>query len=133
MYTSMHFTWVLISFNNFHQVLGKDLQCPLQAPRSTRTRSIRGSSRTIHSNIVAKQQASNIHWQSIVKSMDHTLKILSENYVSWINTCLPSSLFTYQRIFFYFCLMTVMQVSTVITRKIYSQVFSFINVQLFNR
>lgn len=75
----------------------------IQAPRSTRIRSIRGSSRTIHSNIVAKQQASNIHWQSIVKSMDHTLKILSENYVS-----------------------------SVITRKIYSQVFSFINVQLFN-
>ncbi|XP_017226579.1 myosin-12 isoform X2 [Daucus carota subsp. sativus] len=75
----------------------------IQAPRSTRIRSIRGSSRTIHSNIVAKQQASNIHWQSIVKSMDSTLKILSENYVS-----------------------------SVITRKIYTQVFSFINVQLFN-
>lgn len=75
----------------------------IQAPRSTRARSIRGSSKNIHSNIVAKQQASSIHWQSIVRSLDQTLKILSENYVS-----------------------------SVITRKIYSQVFSFINVQLFN-
>ncbi|KAL6326958.1 hypothetical protein AAG906_012642 [Vitis piasezkii] len=75
----------------------------IQAPRSTRARSIRGSSKNIHSNIVAKQQASNIHWQSIVNSLDHTLGIMSENHV-------PS----------------------MITRKIFSQVFSFINVQLFN-
>ncbi|KAM7476630.1 hypothetical protein LguiB_023873 [Lonicera macranthoides] len=75
----------------------------IQAPRSTRGRSIRGSSKNIHSNIIAKQQLSSIHWQSIVNNLDHTLTILSENYV-------PS----------------------IITRKIYSQVFSFINVQLFN-
>ncbi|GAV69100.1 Myosin_head domain-containing protein/IQ domain-containing protein/DIL domain-containing protein/Myosin_N domain-containing protein [Cephalotus follicularis] len=75
----------------------------IQAPRSTRARSKRGSSKSIHSNIVAKQQASNIHWQSIVNSVDHTLGILSENYV-------PS----------------------MITRKIITQVFSYINIQLFN-
>ncbi|PON86367.1 Myosin [Trema orientale] len=75
----------------------------IQAPRSTRARSIRGSSRNIHSNIVAKQQASNIHWQSIVSKLDQTSEILSENHVP-----------------------------TMITRKIFSQVFSFINVQLFN-
>ncbi|CAK9144802.1 unnamed protein product [Ilex paraguariensis] len=75
----------------------------IQAPRSARVRQIRGSSKSIHSNIVAKQQASSIHWQSIVNSLDHTLGILSENYV-------PS----------------------IITRKIFSQIFSFINVQLFN-
>ncbi|KAK3025057.1 hypothetical protein RJ639_044808, partial [Escallonia herrerae] len=75
----------------------------IQAPRSTRVRSIRGSSKNIHSNIVAKQQASSIHWQSIVNNLDHTLSILSENHVS-----------------------------SIITRKIFSQVFSFINVQLFN-
>ncbi|KAA8520316.1 hypothetical protein F0562_014572 [Nyssa sinensis] len=76
----------------------------IQAPRSARTRSIRGASKNIHSNIVAKQQASNTHWQSIVNNLGHTLGILSENYVP-----------------------------PMITRKIFSQVFSFINVQLFNR
>ncbi|CAH1448795.1 unnamed protein product [Lactuca virosa] len=75
----------------------------IQAPRSTRVRPTRGASRNILSNIVAKQQASIIHWQSIVNSLDNTLGILSENYV-------PS----------------------IITRKIFSQVFSFIDVQFFN-
>lgn len=53
-----------------------------QAPRSTRARSIRGSSKNIHSNILAKQQASNIHWQSIVNNLARTLSTMSENYVS---------------------------------------------------
>ncbi|KAJ9565543.1 hypothetical protein OSB04_001509 [Centaurea solstitialis] len=75
----------------------------IQAPRSTRVRSTRGASRNILSNIVAKQQASSIHWQSIVKSLDNTLEILSKNYVP-----------------------------PIITRKIFSQVFSFIDVQFFN-
>ncbi|XP_024988349.1 myosin-12-like isoform X1 [Cynara cardunculus var. scolymus] len=75
----------------------------IQAPRSTRVGSIRRASRNILSNIMAKQQASSIHWQSIVNSLDHILCILSENYV-------PS----------------------IITRKIFSQIFSFIDVQLFN-
>ncbi|OVA16401.1 IQ motif [Macleaya cordata] len=75
----------------------------IQAPRSTRARSIRGASKNMHSNIVAKQQASSIHWQSIVKSMDCTLDTMRENYV-------PS----------------------VIIRKTFNQVFSFINVQLLN-
>ncbi|XP_059651763.1 myosin-12 [Cornus florida] len=75
----------------------------IQAPRSARARSIRGSSKNIHSNMVAKQQASSIHWQSIVSNLDHILGILSENYVP-----------------------------PMIIRKIFSQVFSFINVQLFN-
>ncbi|KAE8038143.1 hypothetical protein FH972_010683 [Carpinus fangiana] len=75
----------------------------IQAPRSARARSTRGSSKSIHSSIVAKQQTSNIHWQSIVSKLDHTLGVMSGNHV-------PS----------------------MITRKIFSQVFSFINVQLFN-
>lgn len=53
-----------------------------QAPRSVKSRSIRGSSKNIHSNIVAKQQASSIHWQSIVNKLDQTLDIMSENHVS---------------------------------------------------
>ncbi|KAL5549552.1 hypothetical protein UlMin_004783 [Ulmus minor] len=75
----------------------------IQAPRSVRPRSIRGSSKNIHSNLVAKQQASSLHWQNIVDKLDHTLGILSSNHVP-----------------------------AMITRKIFSQVFSFINVQLFN-
>ncbi|XP_031126297.1 myosin-12 isoform X2 [Ipomoea triloba] len=75
----------------------------IHAPRSARIRPLRGSSKSIHSSMIAKQQASSIHWQNIVKSLDHTLSILSENYV-------PST----------------------ISRKIFSQVFSYINVQLFN-
>ncbi|KAL5714516.1 hypothetical protein ACHQM5_016465 [Ranunculus cassubicifolius] len=39
----------------------------IQAPRSARVRLIKGSTRNMHSSIVAKQQASSIHWQSIVQ------------------------------------------------------------------
>nr|XP_009394265.1 PREDICTED: myosin-12-like [Musa acuminata subsp. malaccensis] len=74
----------------------------IQAPRPSKARSIRGSSKSIHSNLVAKQ-ASSIHWQSIVKSLDQMLSVFNENYV-------PS----------------------MIIRKTFSQVFAFINVQLFN-
>ncbi|KAG6575650.1 Myosin-12, partial [Cucurbita argyrosperma subsp. sororia] len=75
----------------------------IQAPRSARARSIRGPSKNIHSNIVAKQQASSIHWQSIVHKLNQTLDIMSENHV-------PS----------------------MIIKSIFFHVFSFINVQLFN-
>ncbi|XP_022859055.1 myosin-12-like isoform X1 [Olea europaea var. sylvestris] len=75
----------------------------IQAPRAARIRPLRGSSKNIHSHIILKQQGSSIHWKNIVNSLDHAMGILSENYV-------PST----------------------ITRKIFSQVFSFINVQLFN-
>ncbi|XP_051143772.1 myosin-12-like isoform X2 [Andrographis paniculata] len=75
----------------------------IQAPRAARIRPVKGSSKNIHSHIISKQQSSSIHWQNIVHSLDHTMAILSENYV-------PS----------------------IITRKIFGQVFSFINVQLFN-
>ncbi|KAF5177222.1 Myosin [Thalictrum thalictroides] len=75
----------------------------IQAPRSARVRSIRGSTKHMHSSIVAKQQASSIHWQNIVQSMNNTLRVMCENHV-------PS----------------------LIIRKTFSQVFAFINVQLFN-
>ncbi|KAL5720520.1 hypothetical protein ACHQM5_013185 [Ranunculus cassubicifolius] len=75
----------------------------IQAPRSARVRLIKGSTRNMHSSIVAKQQASSIHWQSIVQRMNNTLQVMSENHV-------PS----------------------LIVRKTFSQVFAFIDVQLFN-
>ncbi|XP_030962700.1 myosin-12-like [Quercus lobata] len=89
--------------DNLKKEISQFLNLCIQAPRSSRVRSIRGSSKSIHSNIVAKQQASNIHWQSIVNKLDHTLGLMSGNHV-------PS----------------------MITKKIFSQVFSFINVQLLN-
>lgn len=75
----------------------------IQAPRAVRIRPVKGHSRNIHSHNMMKQQGSSVHWQDIVHCLDHTMGILSENYVA------PT-----------------------ITRKIFSQVFSFINVQLFN-
>ncbi|KAF8022278.1 hypothetical protein BT93_G2431 [Corymbia citriodora subsp. variegata] len=75
----------------------------IQAPRSARGRPFRGSSKRMQSNMVAKQHTSNACWQSIVKKLDQYLSIISHNHV-------PS----------------------MITRKMYIQVFSFINVQLFN-
>ncbi|KAL3732747.1 hypothetical protein ACJRO7_029401 [Eucalyptus globulus] len=75
----------------------------IQAPRSARGRPSRGSSKIMQSNIVAKQHTSNACWQSIVKKLDQYLSIISRN-----------------------------RVPPMITRKMYIQVFSFINVQLFN-
>ncbi|PSS10051.1 Myosin-12 like, partial [Actinidia chinensis var. chinensis] len=75
----------------------------IQAPRTARARAIRASSKKIHSSIIAKQQSTSIHWQSIVNNLDHTLSILSENHVPCI-----------------------------LVRKMFGQVFSFINVQLLN-
>ncbi|CDP07639.1 unnamed protein product [Coffea canephora] len=89
--------------DNLKKDIGPFLNLCIQAPRSARTRVLRGSSKTIHSNYIAKQQASNVHWQNIINNLDHTLSILSENNV-------PS----------------------VLIRKIFNQVFSFINVQLLN-
>ncbi|XP_075500978.1 myosin-12 [Primulina tabacum] len=79
------------------------LNLSIQAPRAARIRSVRGSSKGIHSQIITKQQGSSIHWQNIVHSLDQTNGVLSENYVS-----------------------------STFKRKAFSQVFSFINVQLFN-
>lgn len=53
-----------------------------QAPRAARIRPVKGSSKTIHSHIITKQQGSSIHWQNIVNNFDHTMGILSENHVS---------------------------------------------------
>lgn len=53
-----------------------------QAPRSTRLRSLRPSSKTLHLSMAAKQHASTIHWQSIVNHLERTLSILNDNHVS---------------------------------------------------
>ncbi|XP_038720466.1 myosin-12 isoform X1 [Tripterygium wilfordii] len=89
--------------DNLKKEISQFLNLCIQAPRSVRARPLRGSSKNIHSHIVAKQQASNIHWQSIVSKLDYALGIMLENHVPYV-----------------------------VMAKIYDQVFSFINVQLFN-
>ncbi|CAN6439793.1 unnamed protein product [Victoria cruziana] len=74
----------------------------IQAPKASRSKPARASSKSILSNMVSKQ-ASMVHWQSIVKSLDRTLSIMCENHVP-----------------------------PMIIRKTFNQVFSFVNVQLFN-
>ncbi|XLU44029.1 hypothetical protein S245_038843, partial [Arachis hypogaea] len=71
----------------------------IQAPRTSRQSLVKGRS---HANAVA-QQALIAHWQSIVKSLNNSLKIMKANYA-------PPFL----------------------VRKVFTQIFSFINVQLFN-
>ncbi|XP_023639567.1 myosin-12 isoform X2 [Capsella rubella] len=75
----------------------------IHAPRPTRARTLRDVTKSIHLNTIAKQQASHVQWQNIVNKLEHTLTLLAENHV-------PS----------------------MITRKLFHQVFSYINVQLFN-
>ncbi|XP_010414067.1 PREDICTED: myosin-12-like isoform X2 [Camelina sativa] len=75
----------------------------IHAPRPTRARTLRDVTKSIHLNTIAKQQASYVQWQNIVNKLEHTLTYMAENHV-------PS----------------------MITRKLFHQVFSYINVQLFN-
>ncbi|CAA0823245.1 Myosin-12 [Striga hermonthica] len=75
----------------------------IQAARTARIRPVKGPSKSIHSHTITRQAGASIHWQNIVNSLNQTMGILAGNYV-------PPT----------------------ITRKIFSQVFSFINVQLFN-
>uniref|UniRef100_A0A2N9J0I8 Dilute domain-containing protein n=1 Tax=Fagus sylvatica TaxID=28930 RepID=A0A2N9J0I8_FAGSY len=71
----------------------------IQAPRTSRGSLVKGRSQA---NAVA-QQALIAHWQSIVKSLDNSLKTMKAN-----------------------------NVPPFLVRKVFTQIFSFINVQLFN-
>ncbi|XP_010522267.1 PREDICTED: myosin-12 isoform X2 [Tarenaya hassleriana] len=88
--------------DNLKKEISPFLTLCIHAPRSTRVRTLRGISKSIHSTI-ANQQASYVHWQNIINKLEHILNLMAENYV-------PS----------------------MITRKLFHQVFSYINVQLFN-
>ncbi|RLN04175.1 myosin-11-like [Panicum miliaceum] len=73
----------------------------IQAPRTSRTSLMKGSSRS--NTNTAAQQALIAHWQGIVKSLGNFLNILKVN-----------------------------NVPPFLVRKVFTQIFSFINVQLFN-
>jgi myosin-5 len=68
------------------------------------------------------------HWQKIIESLDKLLKTLQDNYV-----CV--SLFPYDALVLDVCLLFFFnpQVPPVLAQKIFTQIFSYINVQLFNR
>ncbi|KAL6637848.1 hypothetical protein ACP70R_025420 [Stipagrostis hirtigluma subsp. patula] len=88
--------------DNLKKEISPFLTMCIQAPRAVRVRPSRGSLRSTHSNAISRQ-ASSVHWQSIVKCLDHTLETMNNNYVP-----------------------------PMIIRKTFSQVFAFMNVQLFN-
>ncbi|XP_052147417.1 myosin-12-like isoform X1 [Oryza glaberrima] len=74
----------------------------IQAPRAVRVRSSRGSLKSVHSNSLSRKTSS-VHWQSIIKCLNHTLETMNNNHVP-----------------------------PMIIRKTFNQAFAFMNVQLFN-
>ncbi|AQK62955.1 Myosin-12 [Zea mays] len=71
--------------DNLKKEISPFLTMCIQAPRANRVRPSRGSLKSIHSNALARQ-ASSLHWQNIVKCLDHTLETMKKNYyvgTSW--------------------------------------------------
>ncbi|KAH9318468.1 hypothetical protein KI387_020237 [Taxus chinensis] len=88
--------------DNLKKEISPLLSLCIQAPRTARARLIRGSSRSLQANATVKQALSS-HWQSIFKSLSSVLQTLRSNYVPPVLVC-----------------------------SIFTQIYSFINVQLFN-
>nr|CAB3493246.1 unnamed protein product [Digitaria exilis] len=88
--------------DNLKKEISPFLTLCIQAPRANRVRTSRGSLKSIHSNALSRQ-ASSVHWQSIVKCLDHTLETMKNNHVP-----------------------------PMIIKKTFSQVYAYLNVQLFN-
>ncbi|KAH9318445.1 hypothetical protein KI387_020214, partial [Taxus chinensis] len=88
--------------DNLKKEISPLLSLCIQAPRTARARMIRGFSRSLQANATVKQALSS-HWQSIFKSLSSVLQTLRSNYVP-----------------------------PVLVRSIFTQIYSFINVQLFN-
>lgn len=84
-------------------------------------------------NAVA-QQALAAHWQSIVKSLNNYLKMMKANYVSTDSLRIKCKnrenvVWTISSLLHFLSL----QVPAFLVRKVFTQIFSFMNVQLFNR
>ncbi|KAM7264663.1 hypothetical protein ACFE04_002346 [Oxalis oulophora] len=64
--------------DNLKKEISPLLHLCIQVPRSIKARSLRGSSKTksSHPNIDTKQQASNVHWKTIINKLEDTLRIL---------------------------------------------------------
>ncbi|CAI0473411.1 unnamed protein product [Linum tenue] len=101
----------------------------IQAPRTSRAGLAKGRSQA---NAMA-QQTLIAHWQSIGRSLDSCLKTMRANYVSgnsyYANEDqFPLFLFMRHELFN----VVFPQVPAFLVRKVFTQIFSFINVQLFN-
>jgi len=100
-----------------------------KAPRTMKASMLRVSGR-----LSGQSQSQSNHWQKIIESLDKLLKILQDNHV-WL------LLFPYDSLLMVCwvpgCMFTVVvfypQVPPVLAQKIFTQVFSYVNVQLFNR
>lgn len=105
------------------------IQIMTQTPKTSRASLVKGRSQA---NAVAQQDLV-AHWQSIVKSLNNYLKIMRANYVS--------GTYKYSEIVSLFCSLNsltlfkivIIQVPPFLVCKVFTQMFSFINVQLFNR
>lgn len=102
---------------------------PTQAPRTSRASLVKGRAQAN----AAAQQALIAHWQSIVKCIDNYLKIMRANHVSGASKYNEmGSLFLLFTWLTLFNIVTI-QVPPFLVCKLFTQIFSFINVQLFNR
>ncbi|KAL0009970.1 hypothetical protein SO802_005078 [Lithocarpus litseifolius] len=106
----------------------KSLNEKQQAPRTSRACLVKGRAQAN----AAAQQALIAHWQIIVKCIDNYLKIMRANHVS--------GAFKYNEmgsLFLLFTWLTLFNIVTIrvppfLVCKLFTQIFSFINVQLFN-
>lgn len=85
----------------------------------------------VSGRLSGQSQSQSNHWQKIIESLDKLLKILQDNHV-----CV--SLFPYHSLVLIcwmcvYCCFVYPQVPPVLAQKIFTQIFSYINVQLFNR
>ena len=98
----------------------------VQAPRTSRASLIKGS--RSQANALA-QQTLIAHWQSIVKILTNYLNVLKANYVCKLKPLNGHTIFEYALT----CILLIRQVPSFLISKVFTQIFSFINVQLFNR
>ncbi|KAK3031660.1 hypothetical protein RJ639_035028, partial [Escallonia herrerae] len=83
----------------------------IQAPRISRASLLKGTARAVAN--AAAQEILIAHWQGIVKSLGNFLNTLKSNYVNAIHI--------------------ILLCATFLIRKVFTQLFSFINVQLFQQ
>ena len=102
---------------------------PTQAPRTSQASLVKGRAQAN----AAAQQALIAHRQSIVKCIENYLKIMRANHVSGASKYNEmGSLFLLFTRLTLFNIVTI-QVPPFLICKLFAQIFSFINVQLFNR
>ncbi|KAK9087685.1 hypothetical protein Syun_030079 [Stephania yunnanensis] len=94
--------------DNLKKDLTSSLSSCIQAPRTSRANVLRASGRSFGNNTPTN------HWQSIIDSLNTLLNTLQQNFV-WD-----------------FLLRSIVAVPSVLIQRIFTQIFSYINVQLFN-